>query len=372
MTKHYGIALNFAKNKIYPLAKELDENSRFPKELFEEIGKSGFLKILIPKEYGGEGLTVLEHIDICRAFSRYCPSVALCYMMHNVALQALIHHASKELKEEIFSSVVKNNKFLALAYSELGYGTHFSLTESTIVDKGDFVILNGLKSMVTSGNYANYYLTNTKSCIDGCTDDWFIPLCNEGVEFLTDTWKGMGMKANVSCQMKLEDAKISKKYRIGEEGKGSIVDMSAVPYFIIGLAGVYAGLCEGIFEEAKEHSINRKYPDGKSLAEIETVQIHLSKLYSMSFSSVSVTNEAGKSILNNDEDFFTKLVSARIISSESAIECGRIAMRIGGGKAYNGFGNLERYLRDSYASQIMAPSVDVLNIMLGKAVTGQE
>lgn len=67
-----------------------------------------------------------------------------------------------------------------------------------------------------------------------------------------------------------------------------------------------------------------------------------------------------------------KLLAARILASENAITLAQIGMRIGGGKAYNKMGPMERYLRDALASQVMAPSVDVLNIWLGKAITGQQ
>ena len=69
-------------------------------------------------------------------------------------------------------------------------------------------------------------------------------------------------------------------------------------------------------------------------------------------------------------DYYTN-APTRIFASEAAIELARIGMRIGGGKAYNKAGNMERLLRDSYAGQIMAPSVDVLTIWLGRAITGQ-
>lgn len=116
----------------------------------------------------------------------------------------------------------------------------------------------------------------------------------------------------------------------------------------------------------------RKYFDGKSLSEIETVQIHLAKIYSQTNAAVLGTNEAARSFLNKDADMLAKILSARIFASEAAIELARLGMRVGGGKAYNRVGNMERYLRDAFASHIMAPSVDVLTIWLGKAITGQQ
>lgn len=181
------------------------------------------------------------------------------------------------------------------------------------------------------------------------------------------------MRGNVSCQMAINDVELDKELRIGEAGSGvDQVFTIVATYFITGLAAVYSGLCEAILDEAIAHTTNRKYPDGKSLSEIETVQIHLAKIYSQTNAAVLETNEAARSFLAKEEDMLAKILSARIFASEAAIELARLGMRVGGGKAYNKVGNMERFLRDAFASHIMAPSVDVLTIWLGKAITGQQ
>ena len=101
------------------------------------------------------------------------------------------------------------------------------------------------------------------------------------------------------------------------------------------------------------------------LAEYKTVENVLDNIDHISGKKLKERLVEGK------EDALAKILAARIFASEAAIELARIGMRIGGGKAYNKAGNMERLLRDSYAGQIMAPSVDVLTIWLGRAITGQ-
>ena len=173
------------------------------------------------------------------------------------------------------------------------------------------------------------------------------------------------MRGNVSCQMHLTKAEISKKNRIGEEGAGQEHVFNVVaPYFI-------AGLSEHMLEESIAHAEQRKYTSGTYLSEIETVQIHLAKMYNLVNASICTTKEVTRAAAQGDADALAKILSARVIASENIIEAGRLGMRVGGGKAYNKVGPMERLLRDSYAGQIMAPSVDVLTVWLGKAITGQ-
>lgn len=371
MTKFYSDAREFALKHILPYSREIDEKMLFPTETFKEMGKAGYFKLMIPEELGGFGKTMVEHSEVCRAFAESCATAGLCYMMHNVALMCILNFGSDDLKKKICDDVVNNNKFLALAYSEFGTGTHFYISDLKAEFNGDKVTFNGFKSMVTSAEQASYYLVLAPSDIEGSIDNWVFPLDSKGLTFEQSNWKGLGMRGNVSCPMKIEDVVLDKSMRIGEAGSGVDQVFGVVaPYFITGLASVYSGLCQNVLSEALKHATNRKYPDGKSLSEIETVQIHLSKIYSQTNAAVLGTNEAARAFVSGEEDALAKILSARIFASEAAIELSRIGMRIVGGKGYNGQGSMERLLRDSYAGQIMAPSVDVLIVWLGKAISG--
>lgn len=372
MEKVYELARKFAIEHILPYSKESDEKGEFPVKSFEEMGKAGYFKLMIPEEFGGQGKNIREHSEVCRAFSESNATAGLCYMMHNVALMCILNYGSKELKEKICKDVVENNKFLALAYSELGTGTHFYIPEI----KADFSekcsTFTGIKSMVTSAGQASYYLILTPSTVEGGIDNWVVPIESEGLSFDQNTWNGLGMRGNISCQMKMENMKLCNSLRIGEAGTGvEQVFNTVAPYFVVGLASVYSGVCQNVLEEATNHSKNRKYPAGNSLSEIETVQIHLAKIYSQTNAAILGTREAARAASLGEGDALAKILAARIFASEAAIEVARLGMRIGGGKAYNKEGVMERLLRDSYAGQIMAPSVDVLTIWLGKAITGQ-
>lgn len=127
---------------------------------------------MIPTELGGLGKDMQEHADACRAFAKSSATVGLCYMMHNVALNCVLSYADDNLKTKICKDIVENEKFMALAYSELGTGTHFYISDVKTSFKDNSVIFNGLKSMVTSAEHASYYLVLTPSDVEGGIDNW--------------------------------------------------------------------------------------------------------------------------------------------------------------------------------------------------------
>ena len=368
----YQEGKDFAKSCIEPYTELTDRESRFPEETFKEIGAQGFLKLLIPEEYGGYGKGLEEHAQACLAFAETCATTALCYMMHNVAVMCLVTHGNDELKRKIFTDIIDNGKFMALAYSEFGTGTHFYVTELAAKVNGDRTTFNGKKSMVTSGSHASYYLVLAPSVEEGKINNWVFPLGSQGLSFDLSEWKGLGMRGNSSCPMRIENVTLDSSYRIGAEGTGAEQVFNVVaPFFITGLGAIYSGTAMHMFEAASGHAANRKYPDSSTLSNIETVQVHIGSIYKQASAAKAMTMEAARAGASGEADALAKILAARIFAAEAAIECGRLSMRVGGGKAYNKALPLERLLRDAYAGQIMAPSADVLSVWLGKALTGQ-
>lgn len=369
----YDQAKQFSLQEITPKAAQLDEDAVFPKEIFDKIAQENYFSLLIPKEYGGEGKSLSEHAQVCMAFAEGSATVGLCYMMHNVALMCINNYGSEKLKEEIFTQVIKNKKMLALAYSELGTGTHFYNPELDAKYTDEGVTLNGKKSMVTSAGYASYYLVLSPAMDCEKVNNWIVPLQTQGVNFALSQWNGLGMRANVSCPMEMTNVFLDNNYKIGEEGSGlEQVFATVAPFFVTGLACVYSGLAQTIYQEALKHATTRKYSQDFSLSNIETIQIHLTDIYTKAVASKTLSLEAARSYDAKEEDALAKILAARIFVSENVIESATIAMRIGGGKSYNKQTPLERLLRDAYAGHIMAPSLDVLKVWLGKAISGQQ
>jgi alkylation response protein AidB-like acyl-CoA dehydrogenase len=373
MSDTYVKAKEFAEKFVAPYSKETDEKAQFPKASFEQMGEHGYFKLLLPEAKGGLGKDLQDHAEVCRAFAESSASAALCYMMHNVALMCVMNYGSEQVKETVVKDVVEKKRFLTLAYSEFGTGTHFYKSEIKVQAKDGKIVFNGAKSMVTSAENASYYLVIAPSLnVKDGVDNWLFPLDTPGLSFQMALWDGLGMRGNISCPMIIDNVALEEFWRIGEEGTGFEQALSAVsPPFVVGLAAIYSGVCQNLLDTATKHAKERVYPDGQALCNIETVQIHLANIYARTQASKLLTSEAARAAVAGEEDALAKIIAARVFASESAIECGRIAMRVGGGKAYNKHTAIERLLRDAYAGQIMAPSVDVLLVWLGKVLTNQ-
>ena len=371
--EYYNGAKEFAEKHIAPVARELSEKVGFPEAIYEEIKKEGYLKLLIPEELGGLGGDIYDHSEIIRAFSEKSATVGLTYMMHNVALNIVLNAGKEELKQKIVKEVVEEGKTLALAYSESGSGVSFYYPETTAEKKGDKWIINGSKSMVTSAEYASYYMVITKTGEGAAdTDNFCVPIESDGLEFKMERWNGIGLRGNVSCPMYMDNMELDEMYRTGDNNSGMEQILTLVaPLFIQGLASVYSGLNVAISNEAIMHATDRTFPDGSKLSEVDTIKHHLSTIYNNAFAGVSATREAALAARRGDEDALPKILSARVIAIENVTESGKLGMQVGGGRAYSQFRNFAYYLADALAGQVMAPSLDILHQWIGSVLTGQ-
>lgn len=372
MRDYYKWAKEFSDKYIKPVAEEIDEKGKFPKEIFDKIKEEGFFKVLVPTEYGGEGAGPEAQAFITQAFAEGAATVGLGYTMHNVALKFVLTFADEDFKKFIIKEVVENNKMLSLARSEFETGVHVFKSQTKLEEFEDHAAINGVKSMITSANYADYYLISVPKNSKGEMKNWLIPRESEGLSFKESDWRGIGMKGNNSCPMIMENIKLDNKYGIKICRKTCPQPYEVnidVIYFMTGLAGVYSGVCQSLYESALNHAENRKYGES-SLADIEPIQVHLSKLYANVLAAKGALESAVNSFAKLEKDGFRKIMTARIIASENSIENANIAMRIGGGQAYNRKGNIDRLMRDAYASQVMFPSIDVLKSWVGKDITG--
>ncbi|MBX7490594.1 acyl-CoA dehydrogenase family protein [Helicobacter turcicus] len=362
--------LAFGKKYVAPLTQEADKEGKFPKSAYDALRKEGYMGLLVPKEYGGLGGGNYEHTQVCYALAQYCATTALCYMMHNTSVAGLCATGSEALKQEFLPKVAKGEIAFALAFSESGSGTHFGEPDITEEVNGKDRILKGRKSFVTSAKHADYYLTYTNSCQNkGTKNIWLVHKDSKNLLHEENVWNGLGMRGNASVPVQYNGVSVSEALRIGDEGQGESAAGAVLMHFVTGLAAVYSGLAKAAYDCALNHTKTRQYTNKTSLSDVELVRIHLADMYAKTQSGIALALDAANSFDRGAEDAVPKIFASRINATHNVMEVCTLAMRLGGGKAYSKLLPLERYMRDALASQVMAPSLDVLKVWLGDAIT---
>ncbi|UUZ86678.1 acyl-CoA dehydrogenase [Paenibacillus sp. P26] len=212
-------------------------------------------------------------------------------------------------------------------------------------------------------------LTNASGVEQGL-DMFIVDTRTPGVRFEGE-WKGIGLSGNNSISLQMDNVKVPASRLVGAEGDGlGLIFEVVAPTFILGVAGVNAGLARGAYQAALNHAKTRAYADGRKLADIQAIQFYLSDMFgAVETASIYVQN-AAKAAVSGQEGAILHVMQSKITASEHAIKVTNLAMQVCGGQGYTGALPVERFLRDARAGAVMAPTTEVLKEWVGKSVAG--
>ena len=149
----------FAENEVKPLAQEIDEEHRFPRETVEKMAKAGFMGIPVPKEFGGQGCDPLTYAMCVEELSKVCGTTGVIVSAHtSLCIDPNQTFGTKEQKEKYLPDLASGKKLGAFGLTEPGAGTDAQGQQTKAVLDGDEWVLNGSKCFITNGKEADIYI----------------------------------------------------------------------------------------------------------------------------------------------------------------------------------------------------------------------
>jgi isovaleryl-CoA dehydrogenase len=356
-----------AGKHIAPLAAAVDRDRAFPDASMRALGECGALGLLVPEASGGSGGGIAALVAACEAVGSACASSGMVFLMHSVTA-ATIAIGGGERAGEYLEAMATGAKLGTLAFSERGTGAHFYAPELTAESHDGGVRIRGRKSFVTSGGHADFYLVLVRS-LAGDGLDCYAVGGSAGIRF-DGEWDGLGMAGNSSVAADF-DCVVDVAARIGGSGDGEGLVFTAVaPFFLAGLAAVNVGIAAAALAAAVGHASTRRYSDGGSLAEIQSIQHALADMDITTRAARLLVEEAARLGDAGDAGALVALMEAKVIATEAAVAVTQTALEVCGGQGYTRALPIERHLRDARAGSVMAPTNGVLRNWTGKALAG--
>lgn len=361
-----------AEKTIAGNAAGVDKRRSFPKTNLEVLAEGGALGLVAPVASGGAGGSLSALNEACQAVGAACSSTAMAYLMHcvTVATVAAADAAAGSAAGKAVRKLAGGKALGTLAFSETETGAHFYAPELKAVQEDGHLSISGRKSFVTSGGHADLYLVLVQSGYEGGADAYLIQKDQPGVRF-QGKWQGLGMAGNSSIAMQLDKVRVGPASRIGPEGKaGDLVFNVVAPFFLVGLAAINVGIAAAALTAATRHAVNRRYPGGGSLADIQYIQHRLADMDLATRQARLLVAEAAKLGESGDPGALVPIMEAKVAATESAVAVTEDALKVTGGLGYTPALPVERLLRDARAGSVMAPTNAVLRNWIGKALSG--
>jgi isovaleryl-CoA dehydrogenase len=356
-----------------PNAEADDRDAAWPAATMTALADAGLTSLHVPVELGGHGLGMHALVSIAEIIAEESPSAALCYAMHCVGTAVIAAKATPYQKEAYLEPIAAGRHITTLALSEPGTGSHFYIPQAKLVRDGDEYVVSGTKSFVTNGGRADSCVVSTAGVSEAPGDGTFsCVIADNGAPGLvwTDEWHGLGMRSNSSRTVEMNDVRLPRGNLLGEEGDQLWYLFEVVaPYFLIAMAGTYAGLANSALAIAREHVGSRRHAHTGELLGAQPVVSHrLGEIWIDVQRTRQLVHAAARLGDAGDADALPHIFACKAAAADSAVAVTNEAMTLCGGIAYRENSKLSRLLRDARAGHVMAPTTDILKTWLGRSL----
>ena len=344
------LARDFAETELTnAILDEIEETGEYPKELLNKMGKAGFFGIKAPKEYGGQGSDYLSYAIVLEELGRVSAVTDIWVSAPNsLGGGPLMLAGTEEQLKKYLTPVAKGDKIMAFALTEPGAGSDAGGTVATAVRDGDYYILNGRKTFITTAPVADwcivYAKTNLKQKGSRGISAFIVDMKLPGVSCGKKENK-MGIIGCPTSDIILEDVRVHKDDLLGEENMGFQNAMKTLDIGRIGVAAMSIGVAQGALEEAVKYAKERKQ-FGRPIAEFQAISFMLADMATKLQAAKELVYRAAQLKDSNSPEAGSAASMAKYYASEVCNEIAAKAVQIHGGYGFIREYKVERIYRD--------------------------
>lgn len=355
----------FADAEVKPLAKELDETGRFPREILRKAAALGFTGVTLPEKYGGAGMGHVGYTIVIEEISRACASTGVILSVQNSLYNDSIYRfGTEDQKRKLLAPFVQGEKIGCYALTEPQAGSNAAALATTAVRKGDCYVVNGTKAWITAGSVADagvvFVNTQPRDGEKGIT----ALVIEKGTPGFTvgREEKKLGINATGCAELSFRDCEVPVANRLGNEGEGYKIALATLDGGRIGIASQAVGIAQGAFEAALSYARERR-AFGHPIADFEAVQFLLADMATEIDAARLLARRAAWKH-DSGARFSMEAAIAKLYASEMATRVAHRAIQIHGGNGYSREYPVERAYRDARVTEIYEGTSEIQRLII--------
>ena len=368
-------AKEIADRVLAPAVRQNDKDARFSSEAVDELGRAGLLGLMLPVVVGGSGLGARVFAAVTTTLAEADASVAMVYLMHVCAAATIAAARPGAAVAQALKEIAAGRHLSTLAFSEAGSRSHFWAPVSRARRNGMGVRITAKKSWVTSAGHAQSYVVSSLAPEGKSPTDSTLYLAPAGARGLSvaGPWDGLGLRANASAPMMLDDCEVPSELQLTDDGAGFQAMLDVVlPLFNLGTAAVALGLCRAAVAATAAHLKSARFEHlGQSLGEsLPTLRAQLATMQIDTDGLSARLDDLVDHLERPRDTTMLRVLETKAAAGETAIGVTSAAMRTCGGAAFSKHTSIERLFRDAHAGAVMAPTGDVLREFISRLILG--
>jgi butyryl-CoA dehydrogenase len=363
-------AKKFAEKELAPGMEERDEKGEFNLEAFKKLGELGYLGMTVPEAYGGADLGAIAYVGALMEFSKADNGLTVAVSVQNSLVNdALMMYGTEDQKKAYLPKLTSGEWVGCFSLTEADAGSDPAGVRATAVRDGDDFIINGAKTFVSNGAYADlvigFFSTDKEKGARGISAI-LVPKGTPGFTVGKHENK-MGIRTSNTAELVFTDCRVPVANLMGQENKGLSVALATLDCGRIGIAAQAVGIAEGALEEAVRYSKER-VQFGKPICELQAVQFMLADM--------ATEVEVAKSMLyrvawmkdKRDRKFTAEAAMIKLFSSEMSHRVCHKALQVHGGYGYMKEYKVERLYRDQRITEIYEGTSEIQRLVIARSV----
>lgn len=355
----------FVTREIMPHVDEWERSGMLPRELHRKAAQAGVLGLGYPEEYGGSGTLEQRGFDI---FHSLVQSEELCrpgaggipasLMIHGIGLPPVIAAGSEELKQRIAPQVLAGDKIICLGITEPGGGSDVANLKTRAERRGDHYVVNGAKTLITSGMRADYISLAVRTGGEGMggVSLLLVELDSKGVS--RTPLEKMGWHASDTATIHFDDVEVPAENLIGPENAGFGAIMRNFNGERLGMAQQAAAYSRVCYEDALDWARSRE-TFGRPLVTRQAIRHKLARMLQMIGATQAMIDHAAWTVKNGCA-FPGDFALLKVQATQTMEYCAREACQIMGGASFVRGGRVERIYREVRVMAIGGGSEEIM------------
>jgi acyl-CoA dehydrogenase len=362
------LARKFARSEIVPKASHHDQTGEYPHEIAKKAWELGLMNTHIPVEYGGPGLGVLEGCIVTEEFAYGCTGIATAMEANTLAAAPVIVAGNDEQKKEFLGQLTAEPKFAAYCVTEPGAGSDVSGIRTTAKKVGAEYVINGSKMWITNGSVASWYFllayTDPAAKHKGMSG-FVLPADAKGIT-VGKKEHNMGQRASDTRGITFEEVRIPERYRLGKEGEGFKIAMSAFDHTRPAVSAGAVGLATRAMAEAVEYAKTRK-TFGQPISSYQAVSFMIADMAKDIEAARLLVHKAAWLIDHGQRN--TKFAAfAKAFAADMVMRVTTDAVQVFGGYGYSNEYPVEKLMRDAKIYQIYEGTSQIQRLIISKEI----
>jgi alkylation response protein AidB-like acyl-CoA dehydrogenase len=358
---------DFARERVAPVAGELDASKSFPYEIVREMGELGLMGIPFPQEYGGAGADTLAYALAVEELARVDSSVAVTMCAHTSLGTAPIHlFGSEEQKREWLPRLCSGERLGAFGLTEPQAGSDAANTRTRAVLEGDEWVIDGTKQFITNaGTEISGLVTITALTGEGEVSNLLVPNGTPGYE-QDAPYRKMGWNASDTRPLRFDGARVPAANLLGERGAGIRQFLAVLDGGRIGVAAMGVGLAQGALDQALAYARERR-AFGQPISRFQAISAKLADMSTEIEAARLLTYRAARE-KDLGRRFTLSAAQAKLKTGRLAVRCAEEALQIHGGYGFIEEYPIARFYRDAKILTIGEGTDEVQQMVIAKAL----